>query len=141
MHIQSRSLALATVAAAVIALVAAPVAAAARPVAAEDLFKLSLVSSSQISHDGKQIVFVVTKLDGPKNTYLNNLWLADVGGGRVWQLTRGDSDGVHARTAEPIYGRPRHLDRQSCQQQRHARYVTVIFAGLVGAAVDDVVDR
>src|SRR5579863_1479725 len=93
MHIQSRSLAFATVATAIIAISATPVAAAAHPVAAEDLFKLSLVSSSQISHDGQQIVFVVTKLDGPKNTYLNNLWLADVGSGRVWQLTRGDSDG------------------------------------------------
>jgi dipeptidyl aminopeptidase/acylaminoacyl peptidase len=93
MHIQSRGLVFAIVAAAAIAGAAAPVVAAARPVAAEDLFKLSLVSSSQISHDGKQIVFVVTKLDGPKNTYLNNLWLADVGSGRVWQLTRGESDG------------------------------------------------
>src|SRR5450755_56792 len=67
--------------------------AAQRPVAAEDLFKLSLLSSAQISHDGKRVAFVVTKLDGPKNTYVNNLWVADVETGKVWQLTRGNSDG------------------------------------------------
>src|SRR5579863_298335 len=92
MRIRSLSLFFAAVSAAVFTIVATA-AASARPVAAEDLFKLSLVSSPQISHDGKRIAFVVTKLDGPKNTYLNNLWMADVGSGRVWQLTRGDSDG------------------------------------------------
>lgn len=66
--------------------------AAARPVKAEDLFKLSLVSSAAISHDGTHVAYVVTKLDGPKDTYLSNIWIADVSSGRVWQLTRGDSD-------------------------------------------------
>ena len=36
---------------------------------------------------------------------------------------------------------PRHFVRQAGQQQRHARDVAVVFAGLVGAAVDHVVDR
>jgi len=71
----------------------APASAAPRPVMAEDLFKVSLVSSALISHDGKRVVFVVSRLDGPKNTYLNNLWIADVASAKVWQLTRGDSDG------------------------------------------------
>lgn len=71
---------------------ALPTVAAARPVAAEDLFKLSFVSSAVISHDGSQVAYVVTKMDGPKNTYLSNVWVADVGTGRTWQLTRGDSD-------------------------------------------------
>lgn len=58
----------------------------------EDLYKMSFVSNAQISHDGKQIAFVVSKLDGPKNAYRSNIWLADIAAGRVWQLTRGDSD-------------------------------------------------
>src|SRR5476651_1046258 len=93
MHIRSRALSCAAAVAAVVLLGIAPVSAAQRPVMAEDLFKLSLVSSAQISHDGKRVAFVVTKLDGPKNTYLNNLWVVDVESGKVWQLTRGDSDG------------------------------------------------
>jgi dipeptidyl aminopeptidase/acylaminoacyl peptidase len=67
-------------------------AADARPVRAEDLFKLSLLSSAVISHDGARVAYVVTKLDGPKNTYLSDIWIADVASGRVWQLTQGDSD-------------------------------------------------
>jgi len=93
MHIRSLALLCAAAVATVVLLANAPVLAAQRPVMAEDLFKLSLVSSAQISHDGKRVAFVVTKLDGPKNTYLNNLWVADVESGKVWQLTRGDSDG------------------------------------------------
>ncbi|HXW77375.1 MAG TPA: hypothetical protein VEJ20_08205, partial [Candidatus Eremiobacteraceae bacterium] len=73
-----------------IAFVASP--AGARPVEAEDLFKLSFLSGATISHDGSQVAYVVTKLDGVKNTYLSNIWIADVASGKTWQLTRGDSD-------------------------------------------------
>jgi len=76
-----------------LALASQPANAAPRPVKAEDIFRLSLISSAVISHDGSQVAYVVTKLDGPKNTYLRNIWIADVAGGRTWQLTRGDSDG------------------------------------------------
>lgn len=62
---------------------------AARP---EDLFKISFIANAQISHSGKQVAFVLTKLDGPKNSYVSNIWLTDVSSGRTWQLTRGDSD-------------------------------------------------
>jgi dipeptidyl aminopeptidase/acylaminoacyl peptidase len=72
---------------------ASPAGAAGRPVKAEDLFKLSLISSAVISHDGSRVAYVVSKLDGPKNTYLSNIWIADVASGRTSQLTRGDSDG------------------------------------------------
>ncbi|MBC5824439.1 MAG: S9 family peptidase [Candidatus Eremiobacteraeota bacterium] len=70
----------------------APLHAFAKPVAAEDLFKLKFVSSPSMSHGGKQVAFVVTTLDGPKNAYHSNIWLADAEGDRVWQLTRGGSD-------------------------------------------------
>ena len=93
MQFQLRASFCAVAAAAVVFAWVLPALAAQRPVAAEDLFKLSLVSSAQISHDGKRVAFVVAKLDGPINTYLTNLWVADVSTGKVWQLTRGDSDG------------------------------------------------
>lgn len=69
-----------------------PAQGALRPVAAEDLFKLSFLSSAIMSHNGSHVAYVVSKMDGPKNTYLTNIWVADVSTGRVWQLTRGDSD-------------------------------------------------
>ena len=72
---------------------AAPLAAQGRVVAAEDLFKLTTVSSAIISPDGSRVAYVVSKMDGPKDTYLTNIWIADVASGRNWQLTRGDSDG------------------------------------------------
>jgi dipeptidyl aminopeptidase/acylaminoacyl peptidase len=68
------------------------VAASKRPVAAEDLFELSFLSSPVMSHDGSRIAYIVSRMDGPKNTYLTNIWIAEASTGRVWQLTRGDSD-------------------------------------------------
>ncbi len=54
---------------------------------------------------------------------------------------RGDGDRVHARSAQPVHRRPRHGSGQPGQQQRHARDVAIVLARLIGAAVDDVVDR
>ena len=71
---------------------AAPSAAATRLVKAEDLFLLRTVSSAIMSHDGSRIAYVVSKMDGPKDTYLTNIWVADIASGRTWQLTQGDSD-------------------------------------------------
>lgn len=68
-------------------------AAGTRLVRAEDLFKLKTIASEQISHDGARVAYVVSSMDGTKNTYLTNIWIADVASGRTWQLTRGDSDG------------------------------------------------
>jgi len=69
-----------------------PATAATRPVKAEDLFALRTVSSATMSHDGSRIAYVVTKMDGPKDTYLTDIWVADVATGHTWQLTQGDSD-------------------------------------------------
>ncbi len=74
------------------ALLNVPVAASARVVGAEDLFKIASVSSAVISHDGTRVAYVVSKMDGPKDTYLTDIWIADIASGRNWQLTRGDSD-------------------------------------------------
>ncbi|CAB5343547.1 hypothetical protein IST453_03305 [Burkholderia multivorans] len=54
---------------------------------------------------------------------------------------RGNADRVHPGTAEPVDRRTGHALRQPREQQRHARDVAVVFAGLVRAAVDHVVDR
>ena len=49
---------------------------------------------------------------------------------------RGGADRLHARGAQPVERRARHAVRQAGEQQRHARDVAVVLAGLVGAAVD-----
>jgi dipeptidyl aminopeptidase/acylaminoacyl peptidase len=61
------------------------------PVAAEDLFRLSLVSDSQISPDGTHVAFVVSRLDGPHDRYDRNVWLVDSAGGTPTAFT---TDGV-----------------------------------------------
>src|SRR5580704_1101329 len=67
-----------------------------RPVSAEDLFKLSLISSPAISSDGKRVVFVVSRMNGPANRYDTNLWVVDVDGGSPRALT---SDGHASQPA------------------------------------------
>ena len=52
----------------------------------------------------------------------------------------GGTDGIHAAGAEPVDRGPRDIDRQACQQSGHARDVAVVFARLVGAAHDDIID-
>ncbi len=68
------------------------IASAARPMAAEDLFKLSYISSPQISADGSRIAFVVSRMNGPQNRYDTNLWLVSTRGGPPRQLTTGGRD-------------------------------------------------
>jgi dipeptidyl aminopeptidase/acylaminoacyl peptidase len=58
------------------------------PVAAEDLFRLALVSDSQISPDGRRVAFVVARLDGRHDRYARNVWIADVAGGVPRPFTR-----------------------------------------------------
>ncbi|HET9391972.1 MAG TPA: S9 family peptidase [Candidatus Rubrimentiphilum sp.] len=69
-------------------------AAAPRPVAAEDLFKFTFITNAHISPDGTRVVFVATKLNGPKETYDSNLYLVPVAGGEPKRLTNtGRDDG------------------------------------------------
>ena len=51
------------------------------------------------------------------------------------------ADRVEAGRAQPVDGDAGHAIRQARQQQRHARDVAVVLAGLVGAAEDDLVER
>jgi len=55
--------------------------------------------------------------------------------------TRGNTNRIHARTAQAIDGAARHRDRQTREQQRHASDVAIVFAGLIRAAVDHIGNR
>ncbi len=47
---------------------------------------------------------------------------------------------IHAGTAQAVDGGAGNFLRQTRQQRRHARHVAIVFAGLVGATVDHVID-
>jgi hypothetical protein len=49
-------------------------------------------------------------------------------------------DGFHPRGAQAVDGRPRNGLGQARKQERHAREIAVVLAGLVGAAEKDLVD-
>lgn len=49
-----------------------------RPVALEDLFRFRLAGDTQISPDGRRVVFTVKRTDAEKNKYYTSLWMADV---------------------------------------------------------------
>jgi dipeptidyl aminopeptidase/acylaminoacyl peptidase len=66
--------------------------AAQRPVAAEDLYKLIFVSNPQISPDGARVVFVASRMNGPKDTYESDLYLVDTAGGAVRRITNTHHD-------------------------------------------------
>jgi dipeptidyl aminopeptidase/acylaminoacyl peptidase len=66
--------------------------AAGRPVTAEDLFKISYVGAPQISPDGKYVVYVVSKMDGPQDRYDTNLWLTDISSAKTTQITATGHD-------------------------------------------------
>jgi len=67
--------------------------AAPRPVAPEDLFKFAFITGPQISPDGTRVVFLVTHLNGPKETYDSNLYLVPASGGAPKRLTNTGRDG------------------------------------------------
>ncbi len=55
--------------------------------------------------------------------------------------TRGDGNCIHAGAAEAIDGGAGNFFGQAGEKHSHARDVAIVFAGLIGAAVDDVVER
>ena len=50
------------------------------------------------------------------------------------------ADRIEPGSAKPIDGEAGHAFRQSGEQQRHARHVAIVFAGLVGAAEENFVE-
>jgi dipeptidyl aminopeptidase/acylaminoacyl peptidase len=75
------------------ALLAAPAAASARPVAAEDLFRLNLLQTAQISPDGSYVAVVRQRMNGPKNTYDSTILLVNVARATTVDATKGTADG------------------------------------------------
>jgi dipeptidyl aminopeptidase/acylaminoacyl peptidase len=57
--------------------------AVAAPVAAEDLFKLTLLSNALISPDGAHVLVEASKMNGPKNTYDRTIDLIDIASGKL----------------------------------------------------------
>ena len=53
---------------------------------------------------------------------------------------RGGGERLQARAAEAIHGLPGNLNGVAGNEERHARDVAVVFASLVGAAQDHIVD-
>jgi dipeptidyl aminopeptidase/acylaminoacyl peptidase len=69
-----------------------------RPMTIDDLFKLKRVSDSQISPDGKWVVYVVGTVNMEKNTIVQNLWLAATDGKTPpRQLTTTEKKDRHPR--------------------------------------------
>jgi len=66
--------------------------ASARTVAAEDLFKLAFVSDTNIAPDGSRVVFVVSRMNGPKNRYDSDLYLVSTAGGPTVRITSTGRD-------------------------------------------------
>ena len=52
----------------------------------------------------------------------------------------GVDDGVHSRGAEPVDGFAGDCDWKSGEEKSHAGDVAIVFAGLIGAAQDNVSD-
>jgi hypothetical protein len=52
----------------------------------------------------------------------------------------GTAQRIHTGTTQTVDGRARHVLRQPRQQTRHTRHVTIVFARLIHAAVNHIVD-
>lgn len=58
-----------------------------RPVALEDILRFQLAGDTQVSPDGKRIVFTVKRIESEKNRYRTALYLADVEAGTARPFT------------------------------------------------------
>ncbi|MGD9403172.1 MAG: S9 family peptidase [bacterium] len=61
-----------------------------RRITADDLYRFRLITDSQISPDGRNVVYSVQRVDRKTEKKFANLWLAPTGGGRPRQFTCGD---------------------------------------------------
>ncbi|MGD8855475.1 MAG: prolyl oligopeptidase family serine peptidase, partial [Chloroflexota bacterium] len=68
-----------------------------RSVEAEDLYRLLVLSDSQISPDGRQVVFCVDRADRESEKKYTNLWIVQTDDGQARQLTQGDQNDRHPR--------------------------------------------
>jgi dipeptidyl aminopeptidase/acylaminoacyl peptidase len=74
-----------------------PKPASAAPVAAEDLFKMTFLSSAAISPDAKYVLVEASRMNGPKNTYDRTIELVDLATGKLrHDVTKRAGDGDYA---------------------------------------------
>ncbi|MGQ9617841.1 MAG: prolyl oligopeptidase family serine peptidase [Candidatus Aminicenantia bacterium] len=57
---------------------------------AETFFEMESIENPAISPDGKQIIFTRTRVDKMNDRYVSNLWIVDVEGKRLRELTHGN---------------------------------------------------
>ena len=56
----------------------------------DDLLNVKTAGGARISPDGKWVAYTVSETDFATDTFVTQLWLADVASGRTFQVTRGD---------------------------------------------------
>ena len=61
-----------------------------RHITAEDLYRLRLITASEISPDGRHVVFSLQRVDRTSEKKHSNLWVVPTRGGRARQFTYGD---------------------------------------------------
>jgi len=59
----------------------------------------------------------------------------------AFDAASGVGDGVHAGAAETIDGGAGDFDGKASEKEGHTADIAIIFTGLIGAAVEDVVER
>lgn len=67
-----------------------------RKMIAEDLFRIQVPQTVEVSQDGEQIVYTVKKTHGAKNTYSHDIYRANRGGGGRRAMTHGKSNDTGA---------------------------------------------
>ncbi|NUM33959.1 MAG: S9 family peptidase [Candidatus Brocadiae bacterium] len=68
-----------------------------RDITIDDLFRMKLLNSPEISPDGKRIVFTYRWTDVKSNCYYSNLYMANLETGSVVPFTRGDNHDGYAQ--------------------------------------------
>src|SRR5881227_82135 len=63
----------------------------------DDLLTIKSAGGTQISPDGKMIAYTVGWGDFKQDAFITQIWLADRGSGKSFQLTRGDKSSTNPR--------------------------------------------
>ena len=63
----------------------------------DDLLTIKSVGGAQISPDGKWVAYTVGYGDFKQDAFITQIWLAETGAGKTFQLTRGDRASTNPR--------------------------------------------
>src|SRR5207245_9080214 len=63
----------------------------------DDLLTIKSIGGTQISPDGKWVAYTVGYGDFKQDAFVTQIWLVESGGGRKFQLTRGDKSETNPR--------------------------------------------